>query len=175
MVPARSPMGQIIGVSVILWEDGRLLFEIEKPARWRRHPDGTLVISLGCIGGRVEEGETPVRTLKREIREEIGCGVVHGRPAHPFAVDHEGTVTPLDPGDVPVGALFLWERREPGFIEGARVAVFAGRLSDGAVPGDVPAIISMTPGTLFACEEGALTIQDVFARGAVMREREPFP
>ena len=62
----------IIGVSVILKQEDRYLFEIQKTAKWIQKPDGRYQIGMGCIGGRLENGETAQQALEREIKEEVG-------------------------------------------------------------------------------------------------------
>jgi hypothetical protein len=61
----------IIGASIILRHEGRLLFEIQKPSKWLQQPDGTLSIGMGCIGGNIEQGETPRQALEREALEDM--------------------------------------------------------------------------------------------------------
>lgn len=45
----------IIGAAIILRQDSQFLFEIQKSSKWIHHPDGTLSIGMGCIGGSVEK------------------------------------------------------------------------------------------------------------------------
>lgn len=170
-------MPLIVGVSMLLRAGDRFVFEIQKPARWRRRPDGLLEIGLGCPGGRLEPGETPRQALEREIREEIGCGVEIEPTPRTFLVDARGTARSIAARDAPEGAFFLWEKARGGrgFIPGARVAVYLGRALGEPVPQDLPAILEMGLATLEACRDGALTLQDLLTRGAILREREPIP
>lgn len=165
----------IIGASVILRYEGRLLFEIQKPAKWRQQPDGTLSIGMGCIGGNVEQGETPRQALEREVLEEMGCRVVLEEPTQPFAVDAQGSIRMLHPLDVPEGVLFVWQGSEPGFIEGAQVAVHVGRPLGQPEPGDLPALLSLDQETFCALGMHRLTVQDVLERGGRLWEKQPVP
>ena len=44
------------------------------------HPGKPPIIGLGCIGGSIEAGETPLEALHREAFEEINCSITI-RPA----------------------------------------------------------------------------------------------
>jgi 8-oxo-dGTP pyrophosphatase MutT (NUDIX family) len=169
-------MPVIVGVSMLLRAGGGFLFEIQKAAKWQRRPDGSVEIGIGCPGGRLEPGETPREALEREVREEVGCGIEIEPWANPFLVDARGAARPLAPGDAP-DVMFLWERARggPGFIPGARVAVYVGRALREPTPHDLPAVLEMGLATLAACRGGGLTLQDLLGRGATLRERELIP
>lgn len=170
-------MALIVGVSILLRAHGLFVFEIQKPATWRRRPDGLVEIGVACIGGRLEPGETPREALEREVREEVGCGVEIEPWAEPFLVDPRGEVRRLGRRGVPEDAAFLWERARggPGFIPGARVAVYLGRAVGDPTPKDLPATIEMGLLTLRDTRDGTLTVEDLVARGALLRERAPIP
>ena len=63
-----------IDTAAILKHKNGLLFEIQKPEKWRHH-NGLPLISLGCIGDRVEPGETPSKCLQRDVCNETGCEI----------------------------------------------------------------------------------------------------
>ncbi|MDQ7841222.1 MAG: NUDIX domain-containing protein [bacterium] len=165
----------ILGVSVLLRQEGRLLFEVQKPERWTHTPGGGVIIGIGCVGGRVEPGESAVEALQREALEEIGCTILLDRPAEPFSVGADGAVRPRRPEEVPEGALFLWEGSGPGFIEGGQVAVFSGTPAGPLNLGDLPAVIGMSHETLLECGHHPLTIEIVLARGGTIEERQAVP
>ena len=72
----RLPDGRrSLAGAVLLHPDGRVLLQlrddkpgIEAPGMW------------SLFGGGLDEGETPVAGMLREVREEIGFGVRHYRP-----------------------------------------------------------------------------------------------
>jgi len=170
-------MSLIAGVAILLRSGGQFLFEIQKTAKWRRRPDGLVEIGVGCIGGSLQPRETPRQALEREVREEIGCGIEIEPAPRTFLVDPRGAVRRLAPREVPEGAFFLWERARggPGFIPGARVAVYLGRVLGDPAPSDLPAILEMTLLTLRESLDGTLMLQDLMDRSAILREREPVP
>ena len=71
------------GAACLLWHDDRMVFEIQKSAKWVREAGRPPGLGLGCIGGTVEEGETPMQTMRREALEEIGCPLKISSGARP--------------------------------------------------------------------------------------------
>ena len=166
---------QIIGVAILLSEDGRFLFELQRPAKWRRGQDGVLRIGMGCIGGTVEKGETIEEALSREALEEIGCKIAFDRSRRPFLIDPTGAVLLLSPESVPEGVQFLWEGNEPGFIAGGKVAVYVGHAIGRAEPGDLPAIVKLEPRLFYDRGARSLTKREVEQRGGIFQERQRIP
>ena len=57
---------------------GAVIVRDDKVLCAQRGPSGALAGKWEFPGGKVEAGETPRDALAREIREELGCGVVVG-------------------------------------------------------------------------------------------------
>ncbi|MDI6771327.1 MAG: NUDIX domain-containing protein [bacterium] len=168
----------ILGASVLLRQEGRLLFEVQKPAKWTHAPGGEFIIGIGCIGGRVELGESALEALQREALEEIGCTVLLDTPGSPFFMGPDGSVRMLDPREtreVEEGILFLWEGSGPDLIKGGQVAVFSGTAQGHPRPVGLPAIIGLDLETLFECRACGLTVGEVLDRGAILMERQAVP
>jgi hypothetical protein len=168
----------ILGASVLLRHEGRLLFEVQKPAKWTHAPGGEIIIGIGCVGGRVEPGESAIEALQREALEEIGSTVLLDTPASPFFVGPDGAVRMLDPREtreVEEGVLFLWEGSGPDLIKGGQVAVFSGTAQGHPRPVGLPAIIGLDLETLFECRARGLTVEEVLGRGAILMERQTVP
>ena len=165
----------IIGVAILLREKNGFLFELQKPAKWRRQRGGVLEIGMSCIGGTVEEGETLECALHREAFEEIGCRIAFDRSTHPFSMDPNGRVSPLPPRSVPDGVQFVWAGNDPGFVAGAKVAVYVGHTIGRAEPGDLPAIVELGPDLFYVLGTRPLTIQSVEQRGGILQERRRIP
>ena len=164
----------IIGVAILLKVENRFLFELQKPAKWRRQQEGVL-IGMGCIGGTVEEGETIGDALVREAFEEIGCEIACARSTRPFSIDPAGTVAPLPPQGLPEGVQFVWEGNDPGFIAGGKVAVYVGTVIGCAKPRDLPALVQLEPELFYALGQGPIAIQDVEQRGGILQEKRQIP
>ena len=164
----------IIGVAIFLRVENRFLFELQKPAKWKRQQERVL-IGMGCIGGTVEKGATIEDALSREAFEEIGCKVACARSTRPFSLDPTGAVSPLPPESVPEGVQFVWEGNDPGFIAGRKVAVYVGTKIGRAEPRDLPALVQLEPELFYTLGQRPLAIQDVEQRGGVLQEKQRIP
>ena len=165
----------IIGAAIVLKEKNGFLFELQKRAKWKHAPDGVLEAGMSCIGGTVEEGESLEDALQREAMEEIGCSVAVDRSTHPFSIDPVGNASPLPPGSVPAGVQFLWEGNDPGFVPGAKVAVYAGHAIGRAAPGDLSAIATLKPDLFYEFATESFTVETLEERGGILRERQRIP
>lgn len=165
----------IIGAAIVLRGKNGLLFELQREEKWKRGQDGIIEIGMSCIGGTVEEGESVEGALRREALEEIGCGVALDSSVKPFSMDPAGNVSPLPPGSVPDGVQFLWEGNDPGFVPGAKVAVYAGHAVGRAEPGDLSAIATLKPDQFYTLAAESFTVERLEAQGAIIEERVPVP
>jgi len=160
----------IIGVAIVLAERSGLLFELQREEKWKRGPDGAIEIGMSCIGGTVEDGESLEGALQREAMEEIGCRVALDSSLNPFSMDPAGNVSPLPPGSVSDGVQFVWEGNDPGFVPGAKVAVYAGRAIGRTEPGDLSAIATLKPDLFYEFATEAFTVAGLEGRGGIIEE-----
>lgn len=160
-----------VGSSAIITHKNRLLFEIQKPEKWKKE-NGTLKIGLACIGGHVEPNETIHQTLQREAQEEIGCNINLQQPQSQFTY-YNGTITPTTSNDLPQNVWFTWENLEPGFTPGLRVAVFLGHLTQHPKPNDLPGILSLDFKTFLNIKHN--TLQQTINTGATLIENHNIP
>ncbi|WEK52422.1 MAG: NUDIX hydrolase [Candidatus Kaistia colombiensis] len=65
--PDRAPAGPVLGVSVAVWRDGRVLLIQRGHDPWRG--------AWSLPGGRVERGETLAAAAARELIEETGLAI----------------------------------------------------------------------------------------------------
>jgi 8-oxo-dGTP diphosphatase len=71
--------------AIVLTKDGKLLMQ-------QRTPDwGKSAGKLTAFGGHVEEGETPLEALKRELKEELGADIYDGELISLGALSEEET------------------------------------------------------------------------------------
>ncbi|MDE3001580.1 MAG: NUDIX domain-containing protein [Gemmatimonadota bacterium] len=165
----------VIGVAIILNDRNGFLFELQRKEKWKRAPDGVIEIGMSCIGGTIEEGESLEGALRREAMEEIGCRVTLDGSVKPFSMDPAGNVSSLPPGSVPDGVQFLWEGNDPGFVPGAKVAVYAGYAIGRPAPGDLSAIATLKPDLFNEFATEAFTVEGLEKRGGIIEERVRIP
>lgn len=67
--------------SIVLTQDNKILLQ-QRPLHWRTYPG-----CLATFGGGIEEGESPMQALVRELKEELGATVL------PADVISLGTIT----------------------------------------------------------------------------------
>ena len=60
-----------ISTGSIIEHSGSLIFEVQKPSRWKSSSDFTEVGYVG-IGGKLERDESVYECIEREVREELG-------------------------------------------------------------------------------------------------------
>jgi 8-oxo-dGTP pyrophosphatase MutT (NUDIX family) len=64
-----------VGISAIVYDEHTFFFEVTRPRHWGRRADGSSIVGIGGIGGRIRPGESALACLRREAREEIGVGL----------------------------------------------------------------------------------------------------
>jgi 8-oxo-dGTP diphosphatase len=84
-------MKSIPVVCAVIEDGGGRLLVAQRPAE--KH----LGLKWEFAGGKVEAGETPEAALAREIREELGCEIVLGRPLPRFTFDYQTIVIEMIP------------------------------------------------------------------------------
>jgi hypothetical protein len=124
----------------------------------------------------VESGESPVEALRREAIEEMGCSVhVDVPPTPPFLVQVGHSITDLSQSVDRDPVLFFWQAEKPGFIPGARVAVFSGTAQGEMHPCDLPGLIGLDANILKQFNSRSFTVEDVLQHQGVLIEKEPIP
>lgn len=102
----------------------------------QRGPDGSLPGLWEFPGGKIEEGESPVAALRREIAEELACEVRVGEPVTTTTHEYEFGIVTL--------STFYCElvSGRPTRTEHAEVRWVAPELLDSLewAPADIPAV-----------------------------------
>lgn len=91
--------------AIVMTKDGKLLMQ-------QRTPDwGKSAGKLTAFGGHVEDGETPLEALKRELKEELGADVNDGE------ILSLGALTEEETGHTEIVYAWFWHDRR-GTITG---------------------------------------------------------
>ena len=170
-----SPPEQIIGVACLVAHGTGLLFELQKPHKWSTDGNGTLHVGVGCIGGAVEPGETPEQALQREALEEIGCGLKLWPAQETTEVAPDGRTWSRRWTGGCVAPAPVWESCVPGYVPGAKVAVYPGHPDGDPAPVDLPAILALTAEQMLRLGGDRRTLAEAIGDGATLRERRPVP
>jgi len=119
----------------VIGRGGRVLLA-QRPAR--KH----LPLKWEFPGGKVEAGETPEAAIIREIREELGCGIVITRALPRFAHDYGAVVIEM----IPFACTLADGSPEPHPHEHVAIAwCEPGRLFDyDLAPADLPVVDEIT-------------------------------
>ncbi|MCD6518558.1 MAG: NUDIX hydrolase [Anaerolineae bacterium] len=99
---------RITGASALVYDAENFYFELAKPKHWHQHPDGTLEVGIGAIGGSIETGESILGCLQREATEELGKSLQIASAERTYLVFKENTILSLElaPRSLPRPALF---------------------------------------------------------------------
>lgn len=161
------------GAAALLRVGPCFVFEIRK--RWEERPGQPPSIGMGCIGGAIESGETPMAALRREAREEVGCRLELRSAPCTVEVSPAGVRARCDVVDDGLKPALVWEVTDPRFAIGSRVAVFLARTVDDPQPDDLPAIVLGDLDLVPAIGDGSIAVSQLPSLGAELRARTEVP
>lgn len=166
-----EPERLTIGVACLIRSGPFLVLEVQKSHKWSRTPEGVRV-GIGCIGGALEPGESPVEALQRECREEIGCEV-RLRPAAQTwlrtRAEPARQVGWTEGGPRPA---LIWEGEG---IPGGVVPVYLGEAAGEVNPADLPALLLAPPALVRELLRSPHTFGAYLQADGRAREREAIP
>lgn len=159
---------------------GKYVFVIQKPERWRNKDPETPYIAFGGIGGKLEKGENPYDALLREMLEEIGVEgkVISINENTIFMTPNELNVTQekeLDGISKPV-IIFRNPQQEEGRKPFTDIWIYAVTADlTNAKPVDNPAIIYLEEELLKEICANEITLETALEKGAKVQSNIELP
>lgn len=163
-----------IGAACLLMDDDGLIVEVQKRPTWQRGSGG-LSVGLGCIGGGIEAGETPLEALQREAIEEIGCPVIVRSARMTTEVSAQGCASFREWNAGEPRPVLVWDGRALGFSSEGKGVVYLARPDGVPEPRDLPAIATLSLDQVLDLGSRPSTVAHILSRGAELRQRVPIP
>lgn len=150
----------LVGVSTIPCDEEACYFEIAKQEYWQ-HPkegkdDSATRVGIACIGGRIEQGETMLACLRREVEEELGARVQHEMSPQTYLI-HDWQIvdvlhiTPGKKRPAPLMVILVPPRLGgPGTPDHLAIVAFRSRLRERPALGDLYGLLRVSRHTLSA-------------------------
>jgi len=164
-----------MGAACLLMGDSGLILEVQSPHKWITLDGDVLSIGLGCIGGGIEEGETPMAALQREALEEIGCPLAVQSATETIEVlaDGQTQARPWSLGQP--RPLLVWEARAAGIIREGKGVVYLGYPDGVPKPCDLGALLTLPLEQALRLGSRPQSVADIISTGADLQERVHVP
>ena len=139
------------GVGLIIFDKGKSIFALSKQDYWiQEKQQDRILISYGCVGGKIEQGETMIKAAIREAHEEIMTDIEIKSSKKTYLIDLKMSVRFLEQKRKinPIAIYFVKYPGKPGdptktsqsFI--GKIYVFFAKLKGDPKPAsEVPAIL----------------------------------
>ncbi len=165
-------MIKTIGASAVIKYNNKYIFEIQKSHKWYHNSKSDLIIGIGCIGGSIEDGESPIEALRREVKEEIKTEVNIMKWTQPFTVNSNLEVT--NESKLEENLFYDWYGTKEPYNEN-RICVFLGEVVSDPFPGDLPGLLVTDIQLLIECVKNQSTIKHCIDKGMEIISKEKIP
>jgi len=163
-----------VGASAIISYNNKYIFEIQKSEKWNYNSSGEIEIGIGCIGGTIENSETPLETLQREVLEEIRTNIEIIEWDHPFTVTSDLNVYDINPKNESKNLFFHWFGTKKPYRK-CRICVFLGKVIDDPFPDDLAGLLITDIKLLMECLENDFSLNQCLEKGMKIISKEEIP
>ena len=158
----------LVGISTVVHDETAYYFEIGKPKYWQRSGTGeeaATIVGVGGIGGSIEQGESVLGCLRREVEEELDARVRLELPAQTTLIDNwriadRFHLTPSKKRPTPLMVILVPPRLGgPGTPDHLAILAFRTRLRGTPAPRDLFGLLRVEENALpsfFAHDEWPL-------------------
>jgi len=166
-------MIKTVGASAVIKYKNKYIFEIQKRHKWYHCSGSNIVIGIGCIGGSIENEESPIETLRREVKEEIKTKINIIEWNSAFTINSNLEVNTIE-SKLEENLFFDWYgTREP--YKKNRICVFLGEVIGDPFPGDLPGLLIADIELLIECIKNQSTIKHCINKGMEIINKEEIP
>ena len=133
----------LIGISTIVRDDSAFVFEINGPRYWKADPDGSTIVSVGGLGGTIDQATAVAACLRQTGDDALGTQLQLEMAPQTYLVNdwqivETVTLRPSRKRPVPLMViLFPPQLGGPGTPDHLAILAFLTRMRGTATPQDV--------------------------------------
>jgi len=168
-----------ISTGLLVQYDGRNVYVLQRPGRWTDQGDGTLMVGMVGVGGKLEEGDNSIPDCaRREVLEELKVPVELVNAEQTYVFRPNGVIEPISVNfqEANPAYLLMLPKSESGRKPLTVVCVYSGRIAKKPQPGDVSAVVYVSDSQLKTTfTQETATLEQLTQAGATIEARVDLP